>query len=145
VDDDAVDASGQPRGRVHPDFAYVAVEVGGEALIVAEGLLRGRRREAVVGIAAVIARIPGTRDRSRRCGRASLLAGSPASSSSGTHVTLDAGPVRAHGPGHGADDFRVGQAYGLPPFNPVADDGTFVREKVTRDWLAGVHVFKANR
>jgi isoleucyl-tRNA synthetase len=33
-------------------------------------------------------------------------------------------------PGHGADDFRVGNQYGLPPFNPVGDDGTYTPAKV---------------
>src|SRR4029079_11052049 len=47
-------------------------------------------------------------------------------------------------PGHGADDFATGQAYGLPPFNPVRDDGTFDPELVQPEFLKGVHVHKAN-
>jgi isoleucyl-tRNA synthetase len=63
----------------------------------------------------------------------------------GEHVTLDAGTGCVHtAPGHGADDFRIGTQYGLPPFNPVGDDGTYIAAKVGPAWLAGVHVLKAN-
>ncbi|MED5388448.1 MAG: isoleucine--tRNA ligase [Pseudomonadota bacterium] len=60
----------------------------------------------------------------------------------GEHVTTDAGTGLVHtAPGHGADDFVVGQQYGLDPVSPVLDNGKF------RDDLAvvgGVHVAKAN-
>jgi len=129
---------------VHPDLPYVAVEVGGEALIVAEGLLKDVAEKLSWGSPRIIARFVGKQiDRGGEVERP--YADGPGVIVVGTHVTLDAGTGVVHtAPGHGADDFRVGQAYGLPPFNPVADDGTFVKDKVTRDWLAGVHVFKAN-
>ncbi len=60
----------------------------------------------------------------------------------GEHVTTDAGTGLVHtAPGHGADDFVVGQKYDLDPVSPVLDNGKF------RDDLAvvgGVHVAKAN-
>ncbi|HKQ61068.1 MAG TPA: class I tRNA ligase family protein, partial [Candidatus Polarisedimenticolaceae bacterium] len=63
----------------------------------------------------------------------------------GEHVTLDAGTGAVHtAPGHGADDFRVGQAYGLPPFNPVDDAGRFRAELVGPAWLRGEFVLDAN-
>jgi isoleucyl-tRNA synthetase len=42
------------------------------------------------------------------------------------YVTLDAGSGIVHtAPGHGADDFRTGQRYGLEAYAPQDDDGRF--------------------
>ena len=43
----------------------------------------------------------------------------------GDHVTtLDAGTGNVHtAPGHGQEDFQVGQKYNLGVLNPVADNG----------------------
>src|SRR5579864_6676211 len=45
----------------------------------------------------------------------------------GEHVTLDAGTGAVHtAPGHGQEDFAVGQRYGLEVLNPVGNDGRFL-------------------
>ena len=45
----------------------------------------------------------------------------------GSHVTLEAGTGLVHtAPAHGADDYVIGKAYGLPVVNPVGDDGKFL-------------------
>src|SRR6201993_5258270 len=45
----------------------------------------------------------------------------------GEHVTLDAGTGAVHtAPGHGQEDFAVGQRYGLTVLNPVGNDGRFL-------------------
>lgn len=45
----------------------------------------------------------------------------------GEHVTTDAGTGAVHtAPGHGQEDFVVGQRYGLPVDNPVGDNGVFL-------------------
>ncbi len=60
----------------------------------------------------------------------------------GDHVTLEAGTGAVHtAPGHGMDDFVVGQRYGLPVDNPVAGNGCFVPGTPL---FEGEHVFKAN-
>jgi isoleucyl-tRNA synthetase len=60
----------------------------------------------------------------------------------GTHVTLDAGTGAVHtAPGHGLDDYIVGQRYGLPVDNPVGGDGCYLPDTPT---FAGQHVFGAN-
>jgi isoleucyl-tRNA synthetase len=143
---------------LHPDLPYVAADVPGEALIVAEGLL-GRVAELLGwGSPPVLARFTGREivgEGDRWIGRDAPVerpyptASGPASGPGvlvlGTHVTTDAGTGAVHtAPGHGADDFRMGQVYGLPPFNPVGDDGTFVPDRVAPEWLKGVHVHKAN-
>ena len=60
----------------------------------------------------------------------------------GEHVTLEAGTGAVHtAPGHGLDDYIVGQRYGLPVDNPVGGDGRFV---AGTELFAGEHVFTAN-
>ncbi|MFM1891738.1 MAG: isoleucine-tRNA ligase [Pseudomonadota bacterium] len=60
----------------------------------------------------------------------------------GEHVTLDAGTGAVHtAPGHGLEDYIVGQRYDLPVDNPVGGDGRFV---AGTELFAGEHVFNAN-
>jgi isoleucyl-tRNA synthetase len=136
---------------LHPDLPYVAVDVHGEALIVAEGLLPQVAPLLGWGTPPVVARFTGKEavGEGVRIERPYPMPSGPAAGPGllvlGTHVTLDAGTGAVHtAPGHGADDFRMGQEHGLPPFNPVGDDGTYLPDKVAPDWLKGVHVLKAN-
>ena len=56
----------------------------------------------------------------------------------GEHVTLEAGTGAVHtAPGHGQEDFAVGQRYGLPVANPVGNDGRFLPGTPL---VAGLHV-----
>ncbi|MCK5574499.1 MAG: isoleucine--tRNA ligase, partial [Sphingomonadales bacterium] len=58
------------------------------------------------------------------------------------YVTLEQGTGLVHtAPGHGADDFHIGAAYGLEPYAPLDDGGRFTDE--VEEW-AGLHVHKAN-
>ncbi|SDX42477.1 isoleucyl-tRNA synthetase [Allochromatium warmingii] len=60
----------------------------------------------------------------------------------GEHVTLDAGTGAVHtAPGHGLEDYLVGQRYNLLVDNPVGGDGRFLPHTPL---FAGEHVFKAN-
>jgi isoleucyl-tRNA synthetase len=60
----------------------------------------------------------------------------------GDHVTADAGTGLVHtAPGHGYEDFVVGNRYGLPILTPVDDAGVFTAE--AGEW-AGRNVFKSN-
>ncbi|WP_319783345.1 isoleucine--tRNA ligase [Oceanisphaera sp. IT1-181] len=60
----------------------------------------------------------------------------------GEHVTLDAGTGVVHtAPGHGQEDFVVGQQYGLEIANPVGGNGVYLPDT---ELFAGQHVFKAN-
>jgi len=60
----------------------------------------------------------------------------------GEHVTLEQGTGCVHtAPGHGADDFAIGKAYGLPVFCPVDDKGCYTGEFPE---MAGKFVFDAN-
>jgi isoleucyl-tRNA synthetase len=60
----------------------------------------------------------------------------------GEHVTLDAGTGAVHtAPGHGQEDFAIGQRYCLPVVNPVGDDGRFLPDTPL---VAGLNVERAN-
>lgn len=60
------------------------------------------------------------------------------------HVTVDAGTGAVHtAPGHGVEDFIVGQKYGLEVANPVGGNGCYLPN--TGAGLDGIFVFKANK
>jgi isoleucyl-tRNA synthetase len=60
----------------------------------------------------------------------------------GEHVTTEAGTGAVHtAPGHGAEDFEIGQVYGLPVSNPVGGDGVYLPDT---ELFAGQFVWKAN-
>ena len=60
----------------------------------------------------------------------------------GDHVTTDAGTGAVHtAPGHGQEDYVVGQKYDLPVDNPVGNNGVFL---ASTEFFAGEHVFSAN-
>ncbi|MGP1956610.1 MAG: isoleucine--tRNA ligase [Arsenophonus sp. NC-PE1-MAG3] len=62
----------------------------------------------------------------------------------GDHVTLDAGTGVIHtAPGHGPDDYLIGQKYKLEIANPVDQNGCYLPN--TYPGLDGVFVFKANK
>ena len=61
----------------------------------------------------------------------------------GLHVTTDAGTGGVHtAPGHGEDDFVVGQKYNLPVISPVDDKGVFTEEA---GQFEGMFYDKANK
>ncbi len=60
----------------------------------------------------------------------------------GGHVTADTGTGLVHtAPGHGYDDFVIGNKYGLTPFTPVDNAGLFTADG--GEWR-GQNVFRAN-
>jgi isoleucyl-tRNA synthetase len=60
----------------------------------------------------------------------------------GEHVTTEAGTGAVHtAPGHGDDDFRVGEQYNLPISNPVGGNGLYLPDT---ELFAGKFVWSAN-
>ena len=58
-------------------------------------------------------------------------------------VTTDDGTGLVHiAPGHGTDDYILGQTHGLPPYSPVRSDGTF--DDTVPDWLQFKSIWDAN-
>jgi isoleucyl-tRNA synthetase len=59
------------------------------------------------------------------------------------YVSVEDGTGLVHtAPGHGAEDYQTGRAYGLPTLSPVDASGRFNDE--APDWLRGKTVFAAN-
>ncbi len=60
----------------------------------------------------------------------------------GEHVTTEAGTGAVHtAPGHGLDDYVVGQKYGLEVLNPVGANGVYLPDT---EIFGGQHINKAN-
>jgi len=127
---------------LHSRYMYVAIQVGDEVLIVAEGLLESLRKTLNMQEDRLLDRIPakkleGIATKHPFLNRESKIILSE-------HVTLDAGTGLVHiAPGHGQEDYEVGLKYHLPILNPVDNEGKFTQEVGIPEWV-GTFVFKAN-
>ncbi|MBX3265357.1 MAG: isoleucine--tRNA ligase [Acidobacteria bacterium] len=144
---------------VHPEFDYSAVEVGDEVYIVASELKGSLAETCSFTKSVELARFKGSKlDRLEAkhawLDRTSLVM-------NGEHVTLGeadaeteldvrfeskgsakSGTGLVHtAPGHGADDFHIGKAYGLEIYNPVDAAGRFIAEV---EHFGGMNIFDAN-
>jgi len=131
---------------VHPDFNYEVAQFEGngrrEILIVAKELVAELETKSGMRRTSVLKTVKGRElenfearhpflDRTSKI----ILA---------QFVTTETGTGAVHiAPGHGADDYVVGQQYGLGVLSPVDDDGNFTAE-VGLPNLVGKHVFKSN-
>jgi isoleucyl-tRNA synthetase len=125
---------------LHPDFTYVAVDVGGEVYILAEGLLQGTMEKFGVKKYQVLEKFPGRKLEGLQCRHPFLDRDSLIILAS--YVTLDVGTGCVHtAPGHGQEDYESGVQYGLEIYSPVDDDGRFTTDV---PFFAGQFVFDAN-
>jgi isoleucyl-tRNA synthetase len=126
---------------LHPDFTYVAVDVGGEVYILAEGLLESVMEKVGIRKYKVLEKFPGKKLETLKCRHPFLERDSIIILAS--YVTLDAGTGCVHtAPGHGQEDYESGVEYGLDIYSPVDDDGRFTQEVA---FFAGQFVFDANK
>ncbi len=125
---------------VHPDEEYVALHGDGETLIVAAKLADAFATLAGLSAPRRLATLPGKRlegleYRHPWIDRTGKVATAP-------FVAMDTGSGLVHiAPGHGEEDYDLGRALGLKIYNPVDDDGRFVREI---EGFAGLTVWEAN-
>jgi len=125
---------------LHPDFTYVAVDVGGEIYILAEGLLEEVMKKFGIKKYEVLEKFPGKRLEGLKCRHPFLDRDSLIILAS--YVTLDTGTGCVHtAPGHGQEDYESGVRYGLEIYSPVDDDGRFTEDVL---FFAGQFVFDAN-
>ena len=112
---------------VHPELNYAVVEVNEEKFVVAESLL-----ETVSGILGwenveTLKTVPGSELEHIVAVHPFYERTSPVVL--GDYVTVDSGTGCVHtAPGHGEDDFYVGQKYGLDVLCPVDDRGHMTAE-----------------
>lgn len=127
---------------LHAELPYVAVGVGDETWIVAEGLLATMM--TTIGVSDYTIQGPVSATALERQHAQHPLIARESLVVLGAHVTLEAGTGCVHtAPGHGEEDFHLGKQYDLPPLAPVDDAGCFA-EDVGLDWLVGKPVRKAN-
>ena len=136
----------------HPDYAYTLVDLGDEVLIMARDRVEAVAKACGLQVRGSLGTLSGRE--MVKMGRArrpypqkdrpdSLLV-------LGEHVTLDQGTGCVHtAPGHGAEDFEIGRANGLPPYTPLDDQGRFVSAAFESDEpyvaaLGGMRVWDAN-
>ena len=125
---------------LHPDFTYVAVDVGGEVYILAEELLKSVMGKFGILKYQVLEKFPGKRLERLKCRHPILDRDSLIILAS--YVTLDTGTGCVHtAPGHGQEDYESGVQYGLEIYSPVDDDGRFTQEV---PFFSGQFVFDAN-
>jgi len=124
---------------LHPDFEYGVYKTENENLIVAKKLKEAFEKEVSLSLTE-ISSFKGSdvelgQARHPFIDRESTLV-------LGLHVTAETGTGCVHtAPGHGADDFKVGQKYGLQVLCPVNDAGQFTEEYPE---MQGMNIFKAN-
>jgi isoleucyl-tRNA synthetase len=129
---------------LHPDFTYQLIQVETD-----HGFLRLILEDTLAGSALKRYGFKNTKQLASCQGQAleNLLLNHPFYDKQvpiilGDHVTTETGTGAVHtAPGHGQDDFVVGNRYQLEVYNPVAGNGVFLPDT---ELFAGVHVNKAN-
>ena len=125
---------------LHPEFQYSAVEIGGEVYVVAEKLLSKLVSEWDIKEHKVLGSCLGKKLEEVICRHPFIDRDSRVVL--GNHVTLEQGTGCVHtAPGHGQEDYVVGQKYNLETYNPVDDGGVFKSEVAE---FGGLFVRKAN-
>ncbi|WNQ13532.1 isoleucine--tRNA ligase [Paenibacillus aurantius] len=125
---------------LHPEFDYVVVEANGRKYVLAEGLLETAAKEIGWTDYKVLDKVKGAELDRAVCrhpfyDRDSLVM-------VGEHVTLEAGTGAVHtAPGHGEDDFLIGQRYNIGVLCPVDDQGKMTAEA---PGFEGLYYEKAN-
>lgn len=126
---------------LHPDLEYSVVQASGEKLLVASGLLDTLKDDLEWESYDVLKTLKGQDLEHVVTKHPFYDRESPLIL--GDHVTLEAGTGCVHtAPGHGEDDFYVGQKYGLAVLNPVDDKGIFTAEA---PGFEGIFYDKANK
>ncbi len=129
---------------LNPDLDYVVVqcksEHGVERLLIAEALLKDAMARYGIEDYRVLAACRGADLDGVKLQHPFYAREVPIAL--GVHVTTEAGTGAVHiAPGHGQDDYVVGQRCGLPVECPVGDDGKFLPGT---QLFAGMHVAQAN-
>jgi isoleucyl-tRNA synthetase len=124
----------------HPDFEYVVAETPVGKLLVAKERVQALADELKLEVTGVRGEWKGKELESIQFQHPFLDFRVPGVLAD--YVTLDQGTGIVHtAPGHGADDFRTGQKYGLEAYAPQGDDGRFIEGLPE---YKGKTVFEAN-
>ena len=122
------------------EVVYALVQVNNERLVLAEPMLKDIMARYAISEYRIIGNCAGSALEGIKLAHPFLTREVPIIL--GEHVTLDAGTGAVHtAPGHGQEDFQVGQRYNLKVYNPVGPNGVFLPDV---EYFAGQHVFNAN-
>lgn len=125
---------------VKPDLQYVRARAGNETWLLAEGLVEQVGKACGVEL-IVVEKVTGQSLEGLVTRHPFIERDSPVVLS--PYVTLEQGTGLVHtAPGHGAEDYEIGQLYKLDVLAPVNDAGVFT---VDAGQFAGQFVFKANK
>ncbi|HEY9199905.1 MAG TPA: isoleucine--tRNA ligase, partial [Gammaproteobacteria bacterium] len=129
---------------LHPELDYVLVQIEGaqgpERLLLADALYRQALQRYGIGDYRVIGNCKGADLENLKLQHPFYAREVPIIV--GDHVTTETGTGAVHtAPGHGQEDYVVGQRYGIEVDNPVGGDGCFLPDT---ELFAGEHVLKAN-
>src|SRR5271156_5524532 len=109
----------------HPEFEYVVADTPAGKLLLAKERLKALAEESKVEPGEIRGSWKGKELEGIQFQHPFLDLRVPAVLAD--YVTLDQGSGIVHtAPGHGADDFRTGEKYGLEAYAPVNDEGRFV-------------------
>ncbi|RKD24118.1 isoleucine--tRNA ligase [Ammoniphilus oxalaticus] len=112
---------------IHPELEYSVIEAQGEKYLLATGLVESVSSEVGWGEVNTLQTLTGAELEGVVCRHPFYDRPSPILL--GEHVTLDAGTGCVHtAPGHGEEDFELGQKYGLSVLCPVDGQGKFTKE-----------------
>ncbi len=126
---------------VHPDFDYVVVDVAGETFLAVEALIPKLTEKLGWGEVKTLDRITGKQLEGQTYTHPFINRVSPVVCAH--YVSSEDGSGLVHiAPGHGYEDFMVGQAYKLPTIMPVDEKGVFTDEAGK---YAGLAVRDANK
>ncbi len=126
---------------LNAEFEYQLLQIDGRALILAKDLVESVMKRAGVSEWQVLGECKGAALELQKFQHPFLALESLVVL--GDHVTLEAGTGAVHtAPGHGPDDYVIGQKYDIETANPVGPDGRYLPG--TYPTLDGVNVFKAN-
>ncbi|MBM0108621.1 isoleucine--tRNA ligase [Steroidobacter sp. S1-65] len=124
-----------------PEFRYSLVDTGSELLILASSLVEPVLKRAGVETSTRIAEVEGAKLEGLKLQHPFYERVVPVIL--GDHVTIEDGTGAVHtAPGHGVEDFEIGQKYKLEVYNPVGSDGRFV---TGTPLFEGERVFDANK
>ncbi len=125
---------------LHPELEYVLLDAGERALLVAQELAEACAARFGLDGVKVLGRCKGVALEHQLLRHCFLDIEVPVIL--GDHVTTEAGTGAVHtAPGHGQDDFVVGQRYDLEVYNPVGGNGVYLPDTPL---FGGQHVLKAN-
>lgn len=126
---------------LHPESTYAAVQIeNSDILILARDRVDDCMKSFKIADYSIISDINPKVLENKRChhplyNRESVIV-------LGAHVTMDTGTGCVHtAPGHGREDYDVGNVYGLEAYSPVDDDGRFTDDV---EFFSGKFVFQAD-